>query len=196
MPPTPIPVGFGIFTAKYLRSGASTPDVTTFACANDPAQNVQQDCDDISADWLSSFTAAKTLTVYTYIGGHYLRMVTGGLEAADHVQSTTGTVAAQATSPAVACRITKKTQAAGRKFRGRLFLPAAFTSESNVDANGLIDSATITSLQASADALLTALDASNHTMMLLHRDSSTPNPVTHLVVRSSVGTQRRRQPLV
>jgi hypothetical protein len=79
-----------------------------------------------------------------------------------------------------------------------MYLPPAYVSEANVDASGIIDGATLTSVQSHCDSFLAALTSTGTEpgMFLLHGDGSTPSPVTHLQVRTSVGTQRRRQALV
>jgi hypothetical protein len=97
-------------------------------------------------------------------------------------------------------RVTKKSALAGRKFRGRFYLPPAFVSEANVDAGGIIDAATLTAIQAHADNFHIAMGAAAaphpQGVYILHRDGSAPTITTSLKVRTSVGTQRRRQPLL
>src|SRR5690349_12163030 len=146
MPPTPIPAGYGIATYKLLRTAASQPDVVTCGYFATGTRTADGDATQAAADWIAHFTAASTLDSYTFVGVHILRNIGGSLEAGDHVQSTAGTVNAAATSPAIAVRVTKKTALAGRKFRGRMYLPPAYIAEANIDINGVIDATTLASL--------------------------------------------------
>lgn len=195
MPPTPIPDGHGIATIKLSLFGTAAPIVTTFGYLNASGTTVGANCTAIRNAWIANFTLAKTCHHYHFVGVHCLENV-GGLEvAADVVEDSVGTLNAEEVSPAVTACVTKHTAHVGRKFRGRMYLPAAYLAEANVDAGGTIDNATITSLQTAADGLLASLTADDLPMSLLHRDLSSPSAVTSLLVRHSVRTQRRRQTL-
>jgi len=195
MPPTPIPVGFGIATIKYLRTGAAAPYVTTWGYEVDVTRTPDQEADDIRARWIAVFTAASVLNNYTFTGVHILRNVAGNLEAGDAVASVVGTVAAASENPATAVCVTKKTGLAGRKYRGRAYMSPAHISETNVSDAGIIDGATLTALQTKATAWFTSMAGTANDLVLLHSDGSAPTDLTALVVRSSVRTQRRRQKL-
>lgn len=200
MPPTPIPTAHGIATIKYLRGGASSEDVVTIGYHFTAAQSADQDAADIEGYWIGAFTAASTLNSYTHTGVHVLRNNAGALEAGDAVVSIAGTVSAAAAAPAIAVRVTKKTHLAGVKFRGRMYLPPAFVSEANIDASGVIDSATLTSIQSHANSFLSAFNGGSPPAagkaVIIHQDGSAPTEITSLKVRTSVGTQRRRQALL
>lgn len=197
MTATPIPAGYGIATLKFLRSGADNPDVVTHGYVWGLAdESADDDALAIANAWLASFPAADMLIEYTMVGVHVLRKVGATLEAGDKAESVEGTVNAPAAPPAVAARVTKRTALAGRKFRGRMYLPPAFLSDDNVDSAGVIDEATLGSLQTDADLYFDALVAANRAMYLLHLDESAPTLCTSLFVRTTVGTQRRRQAII
>lgn len=195
MTATPIPVGYGIATLKFLRTGASVPYVFTFGYAVDVAITATVEATNISGRWTTVYGASSFLNSYTYVGCHVLRHVAAGYESGDLITSLAGTVNAPAASPAAAVRVTKRTAFVGRKYRGRVYLPPFAASESNVDTAGVIDGATLAAIQTRVTNFLTAMNASNNVLKLLHTDLSTPNTVTSLLVRNSVGTQRRRQKL-
>ena len=102
---------------------------------------------------------------------------------------------AEPVSPAVTVCVTKQTSYAGKKYRGRMYLPAAYLSEANVNAAGIIDGATYSSLQDQVSGLLADMNTAGLPMYLLHSDATDPTPVNDLLPRLSVRTQRRRQHL-
>jgi len=193
MPPTPIPVNYGIATVAVELVAAAQEFVVTFGFHNIPSNDAATNAATIQGIWNSNFPAASTLDSYKQIQTNVLQNVGGTLQSGTDVVSITGTVAAAPCSPAQAVRVTKRTLFAGRGFRGRMFLPPAYLSEANVNAAGVIDGATVTSLQGKVDGLLADLTAASLPMYLLHHDGSTPDAVQNLLVRSTIGTQRRRQ---
>lgn len=85
--------------------------------------------------------------------------------------------------------ISKKTALAGRRNRGRIFIPNM--AETNVGDLGTIDSGGLTLLNNIAAALyITGTPWTNP--VILHSDNSTPTPVTTLVAETQVATLRRR----
>jgi len=193
MPATPIPAGYGIVTHKYTLAGRAAPFVFTHGYKLDNAETADGEAAEVGGFWLANFTAATTLNSYTFVGTHILRNNGGVFEDGDFISSTTGTVNATAVTPAVCVLVQKKSGIAGRKFRGRMYLPPAFLPEANVDNAGIIDGATLTGIQGRATGYLDNLATDVSAMYLLHRDLSTPTGVTSLLVESMVGTQRRRQ---
>jgi len=69
-------------------------------------------------------------------------------------------------------------------------------SEANVNGAGVIDGATVASLQVKLDNFRNALADLELPMHLLHNDATVPSEVINLLVRDNVRTQRRRQHLV
>lgn len=191
--PLVIPDGYGLASIKLNRTLAAHPNVCTVGYVIDDTQTADDDASDLAAAWIGAFTAASTLNTYTFQGVHVLRNNGGSMEAGDHVQSTAGTVSADASAPAIAVRVTKRTAFAGVKFRGRMFLPPAYVAEANVNIAGEIDGATLASVQTKATGFLTAANAAGRLLVLLHSDATAPTLISSLVVRSGVGTQRRRQ---
>lgn len=96
----------------------------------------------------------------------------------------------------VAYLITKATGFAGRRYRGRLYLPAA--NEAAFTADGRLSAGEITVLQTAATGLFNVLGGSviNTNVdqpVLLHSGApSTPTTVTAYQAGSVVATQRRR----
>lgn len=193
MAPTPIPDNYGIATVVYTLTATGEEMVTTFGFHNTGLNTADVAASDISDVWIASFTPATTLDSYTYTELKVLEKLGGSLLSGLFTSGAAGTVNAKPVPPAVAVRCTKNTALAGRKWRGRMFLPPAMIAEANVNNAGVIDSTTLDSIQTKCDDLLTGLADAGYPMYLLHHDLSTPTPVTTLQVRNHVGTQRRRQ---
>jgi hypothetical protein len=96
-------------------------------------------------------------------------------------------------SPMVQGLIRKSTAFAGRKYRGRMYIPDM--ADSTVDYNGNVNTTGRTLLQGIADQWMTlnAIDALLLLPQLLHTaEVLAPTEVTSLLVENKVATQRRR----
>lgn len=190
---TPIPVGYGILTLKYTLSGRSLPYAFTFGFKDDGTSSAAGIASTMGGDWLSANPASGVFNNYVFNGAHVLVNRSGSLISGDYVTTSTGTVAGSPSSPAVAMLVKKTTGFAGRKFRGRFYLPPAFLGEANVDAAGNIDSATVTGRQTCMNTFFASCHTHAFDLYLLHRDGSGATALTGLTVESLVATQRRRQ---
>lgn len=93
--------------------------------------------------------------------------------------------------------ITKRTGSAGRRNKGRWYVPGI--GEGAVDAIGVVSAPTVTAFQTAANATLAAINAAVGigNMVILHTSGGTtppgdPSVVTSLQVQSKMATQRRR----
>lgn len=94
-----------------------------------------------------------------------------------------------------AALIRKRTDAAGRRGRGRFYVPGL--PEGEVNALGDLSTVQRNALQSGASEFLNDLIALDLPMVILHRTEGLgteppPTPVTSLVVELKVATQRRR----
>jgi len=190
-----IPEGFGEGIAVYEYIDTGERMTTSFGFHNVPTEDATTNSINLSVSWRSFFTAATTLDSYRFVGMYVIEMIGGVLQSAQTADNTDGTVNAEPVSPAVAVGVKKQTSYAGKKYRGRMYLPPAFLSEANVNGAGVIDGATITGLQSRCDDFLADMNSIDLPMYLLHSDATTPTPVNDLIVRDNVRTQRRRQHL-
>lgn len=105
-------------------------------------------------------------------------------------------VAAVYAPPAVAISCTKRTNIAGKRFRGRFYLPGV--PETLVEEDGALSVSYLADVQTALDALMVALEADTAigNLFLLH-DSSTPatapTRIFKLLARTPVATIRKRQ---
>jgi hypothetical protein len=117
-------------------------------------------------------------------------------EAAGVVQ---GSRASQVIAPPNVTYLLKKTTAfAGRRFRGRIYIP--YVSITGITQTGSLSAGELTILTARAAAVLSSLVAAGPNaseLSLLHAESTlsatpSPTPITALSAESVVATQRRR----
>lgn len=95
--------------------------------------------------------------------------------------------------------VTKQTAVAGRRGKGRFFIPGIINEENCSDV-GILSSDEVSDRQDNADAFLTeladgALDLPGTPMVVLHNAGPgliDPTPVTALAVSNLLATQRRR----
>jgi len=191
-----IPEGYGeaVIIYEYIATGERM--TTTFGFKNNPVEIASVNAPFISEAWLEGFTAATTLDSYRFVGVYVLETIGGVPNSAETSDNVDGTVDAEPVSPAVAVGVKKETFYAGKKYRGRMYLPPAVLSEANVNGAGVIDGATVASLQVKLDNFRSALADLELPMHLLHNDATVPSEVINLLVRDNVRTQRRRQHLI
>lgn len=106
-----------------------------------------------------------------------------------------GTFAAGAASPNVATLTRKNTGLAGRKFRGRAFLPPV--PDNYIDSGGNVSAPAQTQVNNGLAACLAAADDTGlfgwaMPLRLLHSDATPPTDIISWVCDPKVGTQRRR----
>lgn len=90
-----------------------------------------------------------------------------------------------------ACALLKlQTNARGRSFRGRIYLP--FVSELN-NNSGTLNPTTLTSMQTAWNNFQTAMTAAGAPLVLASYKLADSFPLTAITVESSLATQRRRQ---
>lgn len=91
--------------------------------------------------------------------------------------------------------VSKYTANAGREQRGRMYPPMTLSDETAVDQLGNIIGTTVTLWQGRYGVFLAALQAVSVALpRLLHTDPSlAPTPISSLVVKPVIGSQRRRR---
>lgn len=190
--PVVIPNNHAIVTQYWTLSGRANPYAVVYGVENDGGD----DADILAADqrgiWLTTMSPANQLRVgYSLAGCRVLLRTTGGVLLTGEVDTVTAGTAsvANAPPPNVAILVTKRTGLAGPTHRGRFYLPAGLANEGEIDQAGIISDAT---LQTRANSLLAAFTSSVTPLVILHSTAEAPTPVTSLLVRSLLATQRRR----
>jgi hypothetical protein len=194
--PTVIPDGFGEATYQFVHTGVQRPmfcvighDVGTVEDGVTTATALR---DIFWTAWDQAFEDSAK------INGVVLRWRQGGVlniaEAPPVAASGTGG-GFEVTPPNTAMKIIKRTGLAGQHQRGAIFFPPWIFGEGVVDGAGLISGTAVAVQQTNATSWLNALASASLDMVLLHDSqaaSTTPTPVTQLVVRNRMATQRRR----
>lgn len=197
-----IPPGFAQCVIEQYRSGDTEPMLNTFGIAitTAPSTGVAGIANDVMAAWTasigtgySSVTSVRGVTVYVGQDGPDPMVYTSSLP--PFVGPNSNNLVPQNS----AILVRKRTDAAGRRGRGRLYIPEV--SESDVDNVGNLSSTYRSAWQTRATALLANLSDSAFDgvlpMVVLHRSEGAgvepaPTPVTALVVETRIATQRRR----
>jgi hypothetical protein len=121
------------------------------------------------------------------------------LEATSVAGAGPGNVAGDLLPPAVACVGKLKTDSAGRRYRGRKYIP--FASEASNDANGhpgagfLGDIAAVMSQWSQGHTVAFGGNSAILTPILFHRDDSSWTDITSNVVNGEWGQMRKRSSL-
>ena len=194
--PLQIPEGFALVKVLLQQGSTGLEESNGFGLElNTPLD--QSSVDDLSTDLAAAYKPILS-TGSNYIGVHILEGTSSAPLVWDSAVGTgagTRVISNQAT-PQVQLLLLKRTVLAGRKFRGRTFLPDV--AETDMGANGVVVAGTITLMSTYAAAVFAALsnvaDASFNGMHLLHSDATTPTPVTQFVASNKVATLRHRYP--
>lgn len=110
------------------------------------------------------------------------------------VQSTQGTRSTSGPPSNVALFVRKTSGFLGRRYKGRMYLPAQFLKNDDVSPTGAIEpSSALPTLQTRMTATYDAMVAAQLPPVILHTTGSpTPTPVTGFSVQPVIATQRRR----
>lgn len=187
-----IPPGYIQWTVNFRpgSTGRLCHSVFGVKVASPPTQS---DVDAVSTT-LSGIYRGFVKTPGRYDGSRILIGQDGGdpLELNTTAGNGTGTTTTAMLTPQVMMMIRKSTALAGRKHRGRTFIPDV--QESLVDSDGTIQSSLLTGYQTSASDLFSLFAAGPvfDGMVLLHTDSTVPTPVTSYTVQAKVATLRPR----
>lgn len=191
-----IPEFYAQAVYRFALAGDSEEMLTTIGIDNfGPAEGTAI-ANDLQDDFNAAFPAATFSVGYTFLG---VRLYGGPGPAHTVYESSGPPVAGTNSGPAmpqnVAFLVTKRTAQAGRRFRGRMFLPPFLIGEDSISIIGKLAPAQLAALQDRVDAWL--MDPPAYPKVLLHDDSGVsalpaPTPITQLVLSDTVATTRRR----
>lgn len=155
--------------------------------ADECARRLAEDAWDASGSLLDRMDSSTSLIeVVTYLragpGDPFIGSWTGSL---------VGGQPGPAAPPQVAVLLQKQSGLAGRRNRGRMYVPSVVSS--NIDEDGTLDSGAQTAWNAAAGVFLAACLAQDIDLQIFHETGAdTPTLVTALVAANTVATQRRR----
>ncbi|MQB02229.1 MAG: hypothetical protein GEU78_18625 [Actinobacteria bacterium] len=155
--------------------------------ANEEARIIAEDIWNAPLSLLSKVDASNILTqvnVYRNVGGppFFVGQWNGSLAG--------GAGGTGQAIPNVSVLVQKQTGLAGRRNRGRMYVPGI--QAGGIGDDGVIDATQLTSWQAAADVWFDAADAILPLVILHETPPDTATPVLSLSVQALVATQRRR----
>jgi len=189
-----IPDNYGSVAFHHTLAATGELNVTTVGFHNTPIDDAATVAGTLATIWDNDMTAGLS-DQWTFDGAYVLLSIGGVMQSAFGTVNNPGAVAGAPPSPAIAVGIKKETSYAGKKYRGRFYLPAGFLLEGHISAGGIIDAADVTDIQTQIDNVKADMNAGGYPMYLLHNDATAPTPIDAVIVRSAVRTQRRRQRL-
>jgi hypothetical protein len=187
-----VPAGFGILAYKFgLSSDAEVMVMTIGVDINFGSPGPQAKVDSKADSFANSVVAANMTGGYSFLGCT-LRAGggAGGSTVYEAPRLVVGTAPPSALPNNCAYLIHKLTARAGRRGRGRMFMPPYVIAETQVNNNGILDPPDLVGLQGLVDQALPGDD-----FVLFHDilpSVLAPDPITNLVVDRQIATQRRR----
>lgn len=198
-PTVTIPSGFAQATFHLTHTGLDHVAMVTLGLLTGVAELTQSNVDAL----LTGFsTAIRPLydNEVTFSQVHVLQSLGGNLTALDAVSTIKGSDTINTVVPPnVTYLLAKATTHAGRRHRGRMYLPYVF--QGDIDQGGRLTTGGQTRLQTAGNALIPQLVNTSTTgvegLVLLHSAMPgdtplPPSPITGFIARSKVATQRRR----
>ncbi len=204
-----IPDGYANVTLTWSLAGAAKVYSSVWACGDGTFED--GDAPTTATNWYDSLTgtsqpceASEMCTGWVFDGVSVLQrsVVDGNMTVAVAGPAVTGTGSTGSPpqelvpgyTPMV---ITKRTGIAGRHGRGRAYPPLTLRPITSVDYNGVIDGSALGSIQTLWDNFFDAIsDFARAIPIVTHNpivSAPAPTPVTSLLVRPVVGSQRRRK---
>jgi hypothetical protein len=186
-----IPEGFGQVLVPLRNAGAGHVSAITFGvdftvAATDP----QDEADTIAGVVYPRLAPCQDSDVT--IGPLEVRYRQGGNEFVGIAATTdTGDQSFNSPPPNNSVIVAKNGAAAGRRNKGRFFLPWALDRTDMNEAGGIVP-ARVTQIQGEMTTLLGDLVGIDREMVILHSTAGTPAVVVGLVVSALIGSQRRR----
>jgi hypothetical protein len=192
-----IPDGYAAAALRWLAPGIPEEQLITFGLRLTGAVTNPSDiAAELVIDWLANVPLSELDAQWVFVGAS----VTMGAEpppgpTGESLDGSNGTWVSTNLPPNVAYLVKKSTALGGRRNRGRFYLPAGFTAESQVDESGGIATTTVQAWDIRMADFLVALGAGGgyDGMVILHSElPALPTLVTSLTTDARVATQRRR----
>jgi len=159
-----------------------------------PGRGPQVLANDVGIAWdASTFTTAANMLAGWSAGTVLTTVMTGtGPLSFETGTAVAGSAAAGTLPNNCAILVRKNTNLGGRRNRGRMYLPPAYSNESGVNQVGTLDPATVTVYQNLINSLNTELQALDFLPVVLHSNGGTPAQISQFLVQPKLATQRTR----
>lgn len=199
----PPPPGTAICLASFQKLGTPHLMATTLALSNPSGFNAGN----TNTIWRQAlsfssgrpFHASNMIVGWSIVETYVLQTSLLGVPTANsNTTPVVGTRVANGMPVNTSVVVNKTVVPVGRQYRGRMLWPPSWTASTNVDADGIIAGASVTSLQAFATSMFAVFAANGYGVVLLHQPPQgggpipAPTAVSSLVVRNRIGTIRHR----
>lgn len=187
-----IPTGFGQHTIRWSLNGSTKQVSSSYGVSFDEEPNFNDTLDALNTAWSDHMAGGALGADWT--------MQSGQLEDNDTVaelQINEGGSSFDSPPPNVCVLLKKTSSQRGRSNHGRMYLPAGYIAEANVDNNGIIGPSALTDIQDNVSATFGAVLTVEHVngLVIFHTvgsSSSDPTPIDQILAEPMVATQRRR----
>jgi len=194
-----VPIGAGYFAWRFLLTGDNEEMVIT--CGFDASAAYSGGgnaiANDMSSAWLSAFVAAGMGNQYKFVGTTVRwALAAGPLSVYENIRNVQGTGNWQALPQNCAALVKKTTAVAGRRGKGRMYVPMAVLDESEVDSRGVIAAGSVTAIQTKLNTLYAAVVAAVNPVLLhtYEPPAAAPvfTPITGFSLDTRIATRRLR----
>lgn len=192
-----VPDGFAHVRLIWSLTNDPEEMISTFGLENQANLGAEALAEYVYDCYTASFDAADLSSSYTFEGVSVTLGPQPGDGPTGEFRNPVPGTSAQLRPPSnLAVLVRKVTALGGRRNRGRMFLPAGFVAEGNVDERGFLAAPLVAAIQADMDEFYEALTqgALDYVIpVILHAEApATPTQITSFSVQTLSATQRRR----
>ena len=197
-----VPEGFYRASMVFQPPGGAPEQVVTWNGENTSAAGPDVVADRVAHAWFDSgaFVIATLSENWTMVESSIFQVRGGMPESATVGLAAAGTGDFDSEGLGLCLVLTKTTGFAGRRFRGRCFLPSGFFGALTIDHDGAVDATSVSDTTDRWLAVQDHLTADDIPMYLVHYQDPDPDSLNHNTLvtgghcRSTVHYLRRRQP--
>lgn len=190
----PFPAPFGLVVLQFTRVGDPERMVSTFGVKRDDDLILTLiDAQAINAAFTGSTIMANAAGDNTYVGLTLYAETGIGQLRYDIAAGSGGGAGGTSPPQNTAYLVKKSTLLGGRKFQGRMYIPAV-PPETNISGAGVIDAVPLGNIATDWTAFRVAMAAAAGSIKpyLFHADATPPTEILEFVPQALVATQRRR----
>lgn len=191
-----VPIGEALVSHRWSLLGDNEQVISTYGIR---PQTPGMSAVDMADAVLDAFGASRwvvttnIVTGWTYRGFTLSAATVSGPVIVERPAAITGTLAGNSAPINCAMLFQKRTALGGRRNRGRMFFPPAYSDRATIGSTGSLLTSVVTENQTAATKLLADLVLEGVGMVVMHSTAPTNSEqVTQLIVADRIATQRRR----
>lgn len=197
-----IPEGYGVAKMRWRSQGDGEEMISTIGFQGDGSPDVNDLAQAIGTHWLECWPMTSMSSTYSFVGVDVAYGPEGSAEVGEWNTNAAGGIAVATCPSNCALLISKLTGLGGKANKGRMYLPAAYLSEGEVDQNGFLSAAALAQTQGFCSNFFNVNLGATPIVgligwVLLHSGdaqtpSNMPTPITALQPQTQIATQRQR----